>query len=126
MPALIPGLQINVEGAYNDRHQLVAEKARFKGNDLQWAEAMGAGMHETQVETEQNKAELERQNAALEQQQAQLAEHHAKIAENKAATDAAVARFGQLDDYYIMDEVTVYFGNGKVNVDPNTQLTCWS
>ena len=38
--------------------------------------------------------------------------------------DAAVARFGQLDDYYIRDEVTVYFGNGKVNVDPkyNSQL----
>ena len=29
-----------------------------------------------------------------------------------------MARFGQLDDYYIFDEVTVYFGNGKVKVDP--------
>ena len=28
-----------------------------------------------------------------------------------------MARFGQLDDYYIFDEVTVYFGNGKVQVD---------
>jgi OmpA-OmpF porin, OOP family len=35
-----------------------------------------------------------------------------------------VARFGQLDDYYIFHEVTVYFGNGKVKVDPQytTQL----
>lgn len=42
----------------------------------------------------------------------------------KAAIDAAVARFGQLDDYYIMDEVTVYFGNGQTNIDPkyNSQL----
>ena len=52
-----------------------------------------------------------RQNAALQQQQA-------KIAENKKAIDAAVARFGQLDDYYILDDVTVYFGNGQVKVDP--------
>ena len=37
---------------------------------------------------------------------------------NKASIDAAIARFGQLDDYYIFDEVTVYFGNGKVNVEP--------
>jgi len=29
-----------------------------------------------------------------------------------------VARFGQLDDYYIFDEVTVYFGNGQTKVDP--------
>lgn len=29
-----------------------------------------------------------------------------------------MARFGQLDDYYIFHEVTVYFGNGKVKVDP--------
>jgi len=124
MAALIPGLKIKVEGAYNNQHQLVADKVRFKGNDLQRAQAIEAGMHETKVETEQNKEELERQKAALEQQQAQLAEHQAKLAENKAAIDAAVARFGQLDDYYIMDEVTVYFGNGKVDVDPKytTQL----
>jgi len=124
MAALIPGLKITVEGAYNDQHQFVAEKVRFKGNDLQSAQAIEAGMHETKAETQQNKEELERQRAALEQQQAQLAEHQAKLAENKAAIEAAVARFGQLDDYYIMDEVTVYFDNGKVNVDPKytTQL----
>ena len=32
--------------------------------------------------------------------------------------EAAVARFGELDDYYILDEVTLLFGNGKVNVEP--------
>jgi hypothetical protein len=49
----------------------------------------------------------------------------AKIAANKAAVDAATARFGQLDDYYIMDEVAVYFGNGQTKVDPKyvPQLT---
>ncbi len=61
----------------------------------------------------------------MQQQQAQLTEQQKKLAENKAAIDAAVARFGQLDDYYIMDEVTVYFGNGKISVDPQyiSQLT---
>ncbi len=53
-----------------------------------------------------------------------MTEQEAKIAANKAAVDAAVARFGQLDDYYIFDETTVYFENGKVNVDPkyNSQI----
>jgi outer membrane protein OmpA-like peptidoglycan-associated protein len=109
---------------YNDQKELVAKTVRFKGNDLERAQAINAGMHETKAQTQQNQEELEKQKAALEQQQAQLAEHHAKIAENKAAIDAAVTRFGQLDDYYIFDELTVYFGNGQVKVDPkyNSQL----
>src|ERR1700751_2643377 len=124
MAALIPGLPVKVEGAYNDQNELVAKSVSFKGNDLQRAEAIQAGMHETKVQTQQNEQELEKQQAALQQQKAQLTEHQAKIAANKAAISAAVARFGQLDDYYILDETAVYFGNGKVNVDPkyNSQL----
>ncbi len=117
MAALIPGLPVKVEGTYNDQQQLVAKTVRFKGNDLQQAQAIQAGMHETQVQTQKNQAELEAQNKALQQ-------HGAEIAANKASIDANVARFGQLDDYYIMDELTLYFGNGKVDVDPkyNSQL----
>ncbi len=48
-----------------------------------------------------------------------LQEQQQQIAANKASIDAAVERFGQLDDYYILDEVTVYFGNGQVKVDPS-------
>ena len=118
MAALIPGLAVKIEGTYNAQKELVATKVRFKGNDLERAQAIEAGMHETKAQTQQNQEELEKQKAALEQQQAQLAEHHAKIAANKAAIDAAVTRFGQLDDYYIFDELTVYFGNGQVKVDP--------
>jgi outer membrane protein OmpA-like peptidoglycan-associated protein len=125
MAALIPGLAVKVEGAYNDQNQLVAKSVSFKGNDLEDAEKIEAGMHETKVQVQQSQEELEKQNAALkaqnealQQQQAQLTEHQAKIAANKAAVDAAIARFGQLDDYYIFDEVTVYFDNGKTKVDP--------
>ena len=112
MAALIPGLAVKAEGTYNDQSQLVATSVSFKGNDLKDAQRIDAGLHETRVQGQQNKAELEKQNVAMQQQQQQ-------IAANKSAIDAAVARFGQLDDYYILDEVTVYFGNGKVNVDPS-------
>jgi OOP family OmpA-OmpF porin len=124
MAALIPGLAVKVEGTYNDQKELVAKSVKFKGNDLQQAEAIEAGMHETKVQVQQNQEELEKHKAALEQQQAQLTEQQAKIAANKVAIDDAVARFGQLDDYYIFDEITVYFANGKVKVDPkyNSQL----
>jgi outer membrane protein OmpA-like peptidoglycan-associated protein len=96
MAALIPGLTVSVEGKHNDEGELVATSVSFKGNDLERAEAIQAGLHETQVQTEQNKQ---------------------AISANKEAIDAATARFGELDDYYILDEVTVYFDNGKVQVD---------
>jgi OmpA-OmpF porin, OOP family len=117
MAALIPGLAIKVEG-YEHDSRVIARKVRFKGNDLKQAEAIEAGMHETKLQTQQNQRDLEKQKAELEAQKQALKQTEAKVAANKAAIDAAVARFGQLDDYYIMDEVTVYFGNGKVNVDP--------
>jgi outer membrane protein OmpA-like peptidoglycan-associated protein len=124
MAALIPGLSVKVEGKYNDESQLVATSVSFKGNDLERAESIQAGMHEVKVQTQQHAEELEKQNAVLKEQNQALQEHQKQIAENKTAIDAAVARFGQLDDYYIRDEVTVYFDNGKVKVDPkyNPQL----
>lgn len=131
MAALIPGLPIQVEGTYNEKHQLVAKTIRFKGNDLEQAQAIQAGLTETAQQAQQNKEELEKQNAALaeqnaslKQQQEALTEQEKKVAANKAAIAANSARFGQLNDYYILDEVTVYFGNGKVKVDPkyNPQL----
>jgi len=118
MAALIPGLAVKVEGKYNDQSQLVATTVSFKGNDLERAESIRAGMHDVKVQTQQHAEELEKQNAALKEQNQALQEHQKQIAANKVAIDAAVARFGQLDDYYILDEVTVYFANGKVTVDP--------
>ena len=124
MAALVPGLKVKVEGTYDNQNQLVAGSVSFTGDDLKQAQAIQAGLHETKKQAEQNKAELEKQNAELKAQNATLEQHQQQIASNKAAVDAAIARFGQLDDYYIFDELTVYFGNGKVKVDPkyNSQL----
>lgn len=118
MAALIPGLAVRVEGTLNNQNQLVAKLVKFKGNDLKQAEAIQAGMHESKVDLQKQQAELDQHYQALQAQQAQLSEQDAKIAANRAAVEAAVARFGQLDDYYIFDELTIYFDNGKVNVDP--------
>ncbi len=125
MAALVPGLPIKVEGTYDAQNQLVAEKIRFKGNDLEQAQAIQAGLHETRTQAQQNTEELEKQNAALKAQNEALTEQQKQIEANKAAIAANTARFGQLDDYYIWDEVTVLFGNGKVKVDPQyaPQLT---
>ena len=118
MAALIPGLQVQVEGAYNAQNELVASSVKFKGNDLEDAQTIQAGLQPAKEQIQQSQEELEQQKAALERQQQQMAEAQAKIDVNKAAIEAANKRFGQLDDYNIMDEVTVYFGNGKVALDP--------
>jgi OmpA-OmpF porin, OOP family len=111
MAALIPGLAVKVEGIYNEDHKLVAKSVSFKGDDLERAKAIQAGLHENKEMTQQQQAELEKHNAELQA-------HQEQISTNKAAIDASVARFGQLDDYYIFDEVTVYFDNGKTKADP--------
>jgi OOP family OmpA-OmpF porin len=125
MAALIPGLLCQVEGTYNGQNQLVASKVRFTGEDLQDAQASQAAVHETKVQAAANQAELQQQaaalaaqNEALKAQQAALDKQQKEIAANKANIAANSARFGQLDDYYILDEVTVLFGNGKTKVDP--------
>ena len=111
MAALIPGLAIKVEGTYNDKKELVATKVRFKGNDLEQAQAISAGMSETKAEAQQNTAGLEKQQQALTEQEK-------AVAANKAGIAANSARFGQLNDYYIIDEVTVLFPNGSDKIDP--------
>jgi outer membrane protein OmpA-like peptidoglycan-associated protein len=131
MAALIPGLQVQVEGAYNAQNQLVASSIKFKGNDLEDAQTIQAGLQPTKEQIEQTQQQLAEQQAALERQQKEMQEQQQQIAlaqekidANKAAIAAANKRFGQLDDYNIMDEVTVLFANGKVAIDPkyNQQL----
>jgi outer membrane protein OmpA-like peptidoglycan-associated protein len=128
MAALIPGLQVQIEGSYNAENQLVATSVKFKGNDLEDAQTIQAGVQpakeqieQSQQELAQQKAALERQQQAMQAQQQALQAQQAKIDANKEAIEAANKRFGQLDDYNIMDEVTVYFANGKVNLDPKYQ-----
>jgi OOP family OmpA-OmpF porin len=125
MTALIPGLPVQVQGSYNAQNQLVADTVKFKGSSLNNAEDIQAGLAPTEAQTkanqqqvQQTEEQLKQQQAALAQQQAQLTEEQQKIAANKAAIAAANKRFGELADYNILGEVTVYFANGSVAIDP--------
>jgi len=125
MAALIPGLMCEVQGTNNAQNQLVAQWVRFTGEDLEQAQSAQAAVHETAQKAAANQAELQQQadalaaqNAALKAQQHELNKQQQEIAANKAKIAANSARFGELDQYYILDEVTVYFANGQVKVDP--------
>jgi OmpA-OmpF porin, OOP family len=128
MTALIPGLPVQVKGTLNDQNQLVADSVRFKGNDLKAAMDAQAGLQPTEqkvaantAQIQQTEAQVAAQQAALQAQQAQLTAEQQKIAANKAAIAADNKRFGELGDYNILGETTVYFGNGKTTVDPQYQ-----
>lgn len=129
---LIPGLRVSIQGTYNEQQQITASVIKFDREDYQDAKAIQAGVYNTQVQAEKNKEELVKQNAALQAQneslkaqqeqlvaqQQQLAAQQAEIQKNRATIDAAIARFGQLEQYYILDEVTVLFKNGQSTIDP--------
>jgi OmpA-OmpF porin, OOP family len=132
MTALIPGLAVQVSGTYNGQNQLVADSVKFKGTDLKAAMDAQAGLQpteqkvaantqaiqQTQEQVAQQQAAIQAQQAALQAQQAQLTVEQQKVAANKAAIAADNKRFGELGDYNILGETTVYFGNGSVTVEP--------
>jgi outer membrane protein OmpA-like peptidoglycan-associated protein len=129
--ALIPGLPVQVQGSYNAQNQLVADTVKFKGDDLRNAEDIQAGIAPTeqqvqanQQQIQQSEQQIQAQKAALQAQQQQLqaeqqqtAANQAAIAANKAAIAADNKRFGELADYNILGEATVYFANGSTQIE---------
>ncbi len=122
---LEPGLQVDVQGNYNAQNQLVANTVKFDGRNLQAATDIQAGVAPVEQQEQVQQQQLAQQQAKLQQEQAQIqatekeqAQHAQEIAAQQAAIAAVNKRFGELGEYNIWDEVTVYFGNGKVTVDP--------
>jgi outer membrane protein OmpA-like peptidoglycan-associated protein len=125
LTALVPGLQVQVQGSYNAQNQLVASTVKFNGKNLQTATDIQAGVTPVEQQEQQQQQQLAQQQAKLQQQQAQIqatdaeqAKHAQEIAAQQAAIAAVNKRFGELGEYNIWDEVTVLFGNGQVKVDP--------
>jgi OOP family OmpA-OmpF porin len=130
--ALIPGLPVQVQGSYNAQNQLVANVVKFKGSDLKNAEDYQAGLDPTKQQVQANQQQIQKseqqiqaEKQALAQQKIQLAAEQQKteanqaaIAANKAMIAADNKRFGELADYNILGEVTVYFANGSTTIEP--------
>jgi outer membrane protein OmpA-like peptidoglycan-associated protein len=125
LTALVPGLQVTVQGSYNAQNQMVADSVKFNSKALQTATDIQAGVTPVEQQTQQQQQELAQQQAKLQQEQAQIqatdaeqAKHAQEIAAQQAAIAAVNKRFGELGDYNIWDKVDVLFGNGQVIVDP--------
>jgi OmpA-OmpF porin, OOP family len=93
--ALIPGLKLDVEGVGDDHGQLIATKVRFASEDLKTARAIQAGLSETEGKVAANREAI----GQVQGEQAEL-----------------TRRFGQLGDYEVRAEATVYFAVGSAAI----------
>jgi outer membrane protein OmpA-like peptidoglycan-associated protein len=118
LTALVPGLSCEVSGSFNGQNQLVADTVKFNGNDLKTATDIQAGVTPVEQQEQAQQKEITQDTAKIAAQQEAIKKEQAAEAANKAAIAAVNKRFGELGDYNIWDEVTVYFGNGEVKVDP--------
>ena len=115
--ALIPGLPVQVQGTYNAQNQLVADVVKFKGNDLRNAEDYQAGLAPTQQQVQANEQQIQQSEMQIQAQKQALAVEQEQTAANQAAIAADNKRFGELADYNILGEVTVYFANGSTAIE---------
>jgi outer membrane protein OmpA-like peptidoglycan-associated protein len=125
LTALVPGLAVQVQGSYNAQNQLVADTVKFDGSALKTATDIQAGITPVEQQEQAQQQQISQQQAQLRQEQQEQAANAANISANKAALQAEIVavnkRFGELADYNIWDEVTVYFANGQVKVAPEYQ-----
>ncbi|HKC54527.1 MAG TPA: OmpA family protein [Vicinamibacterales bacterium] len=128
VPSLIPGLRVDVEGRM-DAARFVADRITFTTADLKTARDIQAGITPTDVAVQANRGLIDanqQQNARrFDQQQEAIAAADGKIVATTGALEATNARIANLDDYTVVDTVTVYFRNGRSDIshDYQAQLT---
>jgi outer membrane protein OmpA-like peptidoglycan-associated protein len=120
---LIPGLLIEVQGAYSDTNRFVADRVTFRKSDQRIARAIQGGLSSTELMTAANQQRIDQQGQALRQQRVTIQQHQQRIAaadEKIAATtgvvEANAERISNLDYYNVIASVTVYFDNGQSTV----------
>jgi OmpA-OmpF porin, OOP family len=137
--ALVPGLSVKVEGAYNPDHQLIAKKIVFSRNSLIVAKQIDAGLNPVNDEIagaqdqlksdrkdlEQNQQDISKNSQDIDTTKQGLATTNQATAENTTAIGHTNQRVGALDQFETKDSVTVNFANGKatVNEKDKDQLT---
>ncbi len=129
---LVPGLRIEVSGEFQAGNRFHAERIEFARSDLKTAQAISGGLNPTdqrslrnQQRIEANERLLAQQKQTLDRQAQDIASNREQISANQqkivattGALEATNARIGSLDDYDVIDSVTVYFRNGSARISP--------
>ncbi len=121
--ALVPGLEVKVEGTYDSDHKLNANKVEFSRSSMKTAKQIDAGLDPVNGKLAQQEDQLASNRKALSDHGLTLDEHGKLIAanaqaegEDRAAIGAANSRIGDLDQYDSKGAFTVNFKNGSAVV----------
>jgi len=128
-PSLIPGLRIKADGTYDATAHFVATRVTFTRDDLKLAMAIQGGVTPTDNNVAANRAAIDslgqqtgqrfsQHQQALSEQERKLAATDEKLVATSGAVDATNNRIANLDDYSVLDTVTIYFANGQSKISP--------
>ena len=129
VPSLIPGLRVDVEGSLESTTRFAADRITYTREDLKTARDIAAGITPTNQAVaanralidshqQQNSQRFNQQQQTLEQQDRRIAANDEKIV---ATSGAVEARIANLDDYTVLDTLTVYFRNGRAEISRDYQ-----
>lgn len=132
--ALLPGLEITVEGT-GDSSRIVAKSISFDKSDLRLAETIQAGLNPTQQQQQTNMANIATNKegvaankAGVEANAQQGAANAAgisangqAISSNAQAIQATTNRFNELSEYDTKAKAIVYFASGSSKISDSDQ-----
>jgi len=105
---LKPGLRIKADGTYENSGIFIARRITATKEDLRTARAIEGGLSPVDKQVAAN---VQR----LKEQEQQIAANEQRVA---ATAGAFNARISNLDDYTVIQSMTVYFANGKAGIAP--------
>lgn len=125
--ALVPGLQVKVDGTFDADHKLVARKVEYTSGSAKVARQIDAGLTPTNGKVAQQGDQIMSARRDIEQAQADIEASKKQIADNQAKEEAdaqaaqqgigqANGRIGQLDQFAEKGSYTVNFKTGSIVV----------
>jgi len=122
VPSLIPGLRVDVQGRLESTTRFAADRITYTRQDLKIARDIAAGITPTNQAVADNRRLIDshqQENAQrFGQQQQTLDQQGRQIANNDEKIVATNGRIANLDQYTVVDTLTVYFGNGRSEISP--------
>lgn len=107
--SLIIGLVVEVEGIGNDRGQLSAQKIRFDKDDLKVANAADARVRPVEDRVGRVEGEVGRISGRVDELGENVEATNRRVDETNRRVDQTNERLSALDDFDVLDTVTVYF-----------------
>lgn len=132
---LVPGLHVKVKGTLDGEATLTAKEIKYTVEDLRTANAFQAGLTPTEQRLQKNTSDIQghQKTLALQQQaidaqvvglamqSAKLDDANLKIVATSGEVTKTNDRIGRLDQYTVVDTLTIQFANGRATIPAKYQ-----